>query len=282
MPAHPYKIVFPGSAQPVPLIAHIPHSATLIGPHPRKLILLSDEDLQRELIRMTDWHTDHLFSWVREMGGALFIYLLSRLVMDPERFLSDADEPMAAKGQGVVYTHTSDGRPLATITPAERQDRITELYTPYQEGLTALLRSVLRKEPWLYLLDCHSFSTTPLPSEPDQTPNRPDICLGTDEFHTSQHLADRLQETFTAEGFRVAQNTPFAGTFVPSAFLHTEPRINSIMIEVRRGLYCDETTGARLPEFDDVRAALYRAFASVLKPRSVPPSHTPSAESYQI
>jgi hypothetical protein len=36
------------------------------------------------------------------------------------------------------------------------------------------------------------------------------------------------------------------------------------MIEVRRGLYCDEATGERLPAFDDVRAALHRAVASVL------------------
>ncbi len=267
MPAHPYKVVFSGRAEPVPLIAHIPHSQTLIGPLQRRQILLSDEELQRELVRMTDWHTDHLFSWVLEMGGSLFIYLLSRLVMDPERFSDDAREPMAAKGQGVVYTKTTDGRVLATITPAERELRITELYTPYHEGLTALLHSVLRKEPWLYLLDCHSFSTTPLPHEPDQTPDRPDICIGTDSYHTSQPFADRLQETFAAEGFRVAQNAPFKGTYVPEAFLHTDARINSIMIEVRRGLYCNEETGERLPEFDEVRAALHRAVSSVLKPR---------------
>jgi N-formylglutamate amidohydrolase len=265
MPAHPYKIVLPGRAPRVPLIAHIPHSQTLIGPRQRKQILLSDDELQRELVRMTDWHTDHLFSWVLDLGGTLFVYLLSRLVMDPERFADDAKEPMAAVGQGVVYTHTSDGRALATITPAERAERIAELYTPYHEGLTALCRHILRDEPWLYLLDCHSVASTPLPHEPDQSPDRPDICIGTDEYHTSQKLADRLQQEFAAEGFRVAQNTPFEGTFVPTPFLHTEPRINSIMIEVRRGLYCSEETGERLPEFDEVRAALHRAVARALE-----------------
>jgi hypothetical protein len=36
------------------------------------------------------------------------------------------------------------------------------------------------------------------------------------------------------------------------------------MIEVRRGLYMDEDTGARSPAFEDVRAATTRAIAAAL------------------
>lgn len=36
------------------------------------------------------------------------------------------------------------------------------------------------------------------------------------------------------------------------------------MIEVRRGLYCKETTGGLLPQFGEVRAKLARAVASAL------------------
>ena len=39
-----------------PLIAHVPHGSTFI-PAARGLILLDDGALQRELVRMTDWHT---------------------------------------------------------------------------------------------------------------------------------------------------------------------------------------------------------------------------------
>lgn len=264
MEAHPYKVVISGKLPRNPLLAHIPHSATLIGPRQRTLILLSDEDLRREIVRLTDWHADHLFSWVLDLHGTMFVYRLSRLVMDPERFPSDAEEPMAAVGQGAVYTRTTDGRPLATLTAAERQLRITELYEPYHEALTATVRHMLEMTGKCVLLDCHSFSTMPLPSEPDQSPNRPDICLGTDTFHTHPLLTERLHHAFTAEGFQVALNTPFSGTFVPAEFLHKDDRVISIMIEVRRGLYCDEATGQRLPAFDDVRAALHRAVASVL------------------
>lgn len=45
---------------------------------------------------------------------------VSRLVVDPERFTDDAQEPMAAVGQGAVYTRTSDGSALRELLDGER------------------------------------------------------------------------------------------------------------------------------------------------------------------
>jgi hypothetical protein len=76
-----------------PLIAHIPHASTVVPPWVRlENTVLSEADLQRELVRLTDGHTDQLLSWVSELGGSLFINTLSRLVFDSERFLDDAVE----------------------------------------------------------------------------------------------------------------------------------------------------------------------------------------------
>jgi N-formylglutamate amidohydrolase len=266
MPIAPYKIVLPGRALRIPMIAHIPHSQTLISPYIRQQILLDDDALQRELLRMTDWHTDHLFSWVLDIGGTMFVYPLSRLVMDPERFADDAQEPMAKIGHGVVYTHTSDGRPLARLSAVQRAERISELYEPYHEGLNALAKHMLDVTGLCIFLDCHSFSTTPLPHERDQRSNRPDICLGTDRFHTPPLIAKELERGFVAEGFRVRRNRPFKGTLVPSDYRKKERHVCAAMIEVRRGLYCDEATGERLPDFDDVRDVLRRVIGRVLGP----------------
>ena len=231
----------------------------------REQILLDDEALQRELVRLTDWHTDHLFSWVLDMGGTMFVNELSRLVFDPERFADDSQEPMAARGQGVVYTHGTEGQLLAQISEAERAERIRELYEPYHKGLTALVGSKLAEFGCCIILDCHSFATVPLQSELDQRADRPDICIGTDAFHTPTELAEELAQAFTREGFRVARDTPFPGALVPLEYWQRDKRVIAVMVEVRRGLYCDEETGERGERFEECREKVGRAVASALR-----------------
>lgn len=66
----------------------------------------------------------------------------------------------------------------------------------------------------------------------------------------------RLTDRFTDRGFRVGVNRPFAGALVPNAYYGLDPRVQSVMIEVRRDLYMDERTGERLPGFADVQRVL--------------------------
>ena len=85
---------------------------------------------------MTDRYVDELFSCVHELGGSSIKYAVSRLVLDPERFLDDAREEMAAKGMGVVYTQTSDGDLLRKgPSSQERKDLINRFYVPYHERI---------------------------------------------------------------------------------------------------------------------------------------------------
>jgi N-formylglutamate amidohydrolase len=51
-------------------------------------------------------------------------------------------------------------------------------------------------------------------------------------------------------------DTPFAGAFVPNACFGVDARCQAIMVEVRRDLYMDETTGERHGGFARVRADL--------------------------
>jgi len=265
----PFEIVRPKCPR-TPLIAHIPHASTVVPLRVRQeTIVLGDSDLQGELVRLTDRHTDRLFSWVLELGGSLFVSKMSRLVFDPERFLDDASEPMAAVGQGAFYTHATDGTRLATLSEDEQERRARELYQPYHEALTALVASTVEQFGVAILLDCHSFATIPLPSEPDQTPDRPDICIGTDSLHTPPSLAEGLVSAFQSEGLTVQLDSPFAGTLVPLRFLRVDDRVRSVMIEVRRGLYCDEATGETSADFGATRAAVQRAVTTAIATTSV-------------
>ena len=69
--------------------------------------------------------------------------------------------------------------------------------------------------------------------------NRPDICIGTDAYHTSAELKNCLLKVFEAFGYRVAIDSPFSGSIVPLKHYHKDKRVASVMIEVNRSLYDD-------------------------------------------
>jgi len=257
------RIVRPAGGA-APIIAHVPHASTKIPPDVRAEIVLDDAALAEELLRLTDHFTDELFAGLTELGATLFVNDLSRFVFDPERFLDDSDEPMAPRGQGVVYWQGTRGQLLRVASTEVRERRVEERYRPYHAALDGLVAGRLAEAGECLVIDCHSFPTVPLPSEIDQSPDRPDICIGTDPAHTPEPLAIAMEEAFAAEGWRVKRDSPFAGTFVPGGYYGVDTRVHSVMIEVRRGLYMDEAGGVRLPEFREVSAAIVGAIAAAL------------------
>jgi len=91
------------------MILHIPHSSYNIPSALRDQIILDDKSLNAELLRMTDAYTDELFY---SPGAVTVCFPISRLLVDVERFRDDAREHMSSVGMGVIYTSTSDQRPL--------------------------------------------------------------------------------------------------------------------------------------------------------------------------
>ncbi len=265
----PFEVIAPIGKR-APIVAHVPHSSTVIPADVRAEILLPEDELTTELARLTDWYTDELFAWLGTYGVTRFVNRLSRLVFDPERFLDEAAEPAAAHGQGVVYWRGTNGQPMREPDADLRARRIEQLYRPYHAALDAVVADLLDQFGECTVLDCHSFPSVPLPSEIDQAPDRPDICIGTDPMHTPPDLANTMAAAFEAEDFRVKHDSPFAGTFVPSGFYGRDQRVRSVMIEVRRGLYMDEATAERRPDFDDIGTAIERALVSTtIKPWAV-------------
>jgi N-formylglutamate amidohydrolase len=178
---------------------------------------------------MTDHHTDRLFDLP---GAHRCVFPVSRLVVDPERFI---DDPIESFGMGVVYTHTAAGEALRAISEIDRLALINSYYHPHHTALTRMADECLEKHNQCLIIDCHSFPAQPLPYENDL--NRPDICIGTDAFHTQPELEATLVNSFQEYGYSVAINSPFAGSLVPIDFYRKEPRVQSIMVELNRGLY---------------------------------------------
>jgi N-formylglutamate deformylase len=94
------------------MIFHIPHSSPHIPPEQGPKIILPAEQLAKELVKITDWFTDELFGCHLEREDSVVTFGVSRLVVDPERFFDNHQEPMAKVGMGVVYTKTSSGARL--------------------------------------------------------------------------------------------------------------------------------------------------------------------------
>lgn len=66
-------------------IIHLPHASTVIPAAARPDMLLSDNELAEEVLRMTDHLTDELVAAALPAAPRV-IFPVSRLVVDPERF----------------------------------------------------------------------------------------------------------------------------------------------------------------------------------------------------
>jgi N-formylglutamate amidohydrolase len=235
-------------------VRHIPHSSTVIPERDRGAFVLSDAEIEHELLLMTDRYTDELFA---DVPGPAVISPVSRLVVDVERFEDDELEPMAACGMGVVYTRTHDGQTLRRApSEAEREELLDLYYRPHHAAFESAVERALVEQGRVLIIDCHSYPLQTLPFEIFDHETRPEIGIGTDAFHTDDLLASRAVWAFARRGFSVALNKPFPGAITPLKFYGRESRVQSLMVEVRRDLYMDERTGSKLPVFDSVKARI--------------------------
>lgn len=238
------------------IILHIPHSSKTIPEKEKQHLLVSDQELETELLKMTDLYTDELFEFEHAQVTTLR-FPISRLIVDPERFIDDQQEAMSSKGMGVIYTKTSDGKKLKEpLSTAHREYLINTYYHHHHRQLANMVHSSLKTEKQPLIIDCHSFPGFPLPYEFEQNTERPDICIGTDDYHTPKMLTDMLIGKLKEYDLEVALNSPFSGSIVPMEFYKTEPRVHSVMIEVNRSLYMDEDTGFKNERFSDIKQTL--------------------------
>ena len=236
------------------IILHIPHASTVLPSEVE--FLLGQEELAYEVDAMTDHNTDRLFDLP---GAHRCVFPVSRLVIDPERFI---DDPMESVGMGVVYMRTAEGEALRDISDMDRSALIDTYYHPHHNALTRMVDDCLEQHNQCLIIDCHSFPAQPLPYESDL--NRPDICIGTDTYHTSTVLKNQLSTAFKAHGYDVAIDSPFSGTIVPLKHYHKDQRVESVMIEVNRSLYASPR------DFKRVQSDLTHA---ILQTVTIQPNH---------
>ena len=236
------------------IVLHIPHASKYIPDKYLKYFTLSKKDLEIELLKMTDHFTDELFD-ISCSNIHQLKFPLSRLLVDVERFEEDELEPMFKVGMGCIYEKTHDGKSLKLVKDI-KDELINKFYKTHHENFTKIVDAKLKQNNKVLIIDCHSFPKYPLPYELNQEMDRPEICIGTDNFHTSEKLKNLFGELFEGLNFTVKYNEPFKGSIVPLKFYNKEIRVQSIMIEVRRDLYMNEQSGEKNGYFVEIQNKL--------------------------
>jgi N-formylglutamate deformylase len=250
-----------------PVILHVPHASRRIPESARERILLDDPALATELDRMTDTDTDLLAAQAALAAGErpwIFENLVSRLVVDPERFPDEREEMLAA-GMGAVYTRTSYGEALRLEDAAYTRSLLAEFFDPYAQAMTDLVENRLAEAGRAVIIDVHSYPSRALPYELHGADARPPVCLGTDAFHTPGELVDAARAAFGECG-EIALNSPFSGCYVPLRHYGANREVSALMIELRRDGYLIEPAGPRTAGF----AGLVRALAALIDRATVP------------
>lgn len=215
------------------VLLHVPHAATGIPEWVRDRILLSDAELDAEVDAMRDSKTDVIARRACIDAATkphAFVNHLARQVVDPERF-PDGRERMESVGHGAIYVNTSGLSPLRDRDPAHFQDLLDRFYHPYAEAMADAVSDLLAGHRTVTILDIHSYPALALTYE-DRSMSRPEICIGTDPFHSPAALADAAVKCFAT--FETERDTPFSGVYVPLDFWRKDAKVQALMIEVRR------------------------------------------------
>ena len=164
---------------------------------------------------------------------------------------------MSKHGMGAIYTRTCTGEALrAPLNAMQRQYVLDRWYWPHHLKLERKVNEVIAQVGTCLIIDCHSFPAIALPCELDQSADRPDICIGTDPFHTAESIRDALLAVLKEIGFSAAVDFPFTGALVPATANRKDSRISLVMIDVNRRLYMDERSGLKTERFEKVRSAM--------------------------
>lgn len=205
------------------IIVHIPHSGIEIpvNNYFDGCLLIKD------IIESTDFNTDEIFKTDLTTIKTNF----SRLYVDFERFENDV---MDKFGRGFYYTKNVDG---IEIRDDSEKESVLQIFKKYHNDFNDLVDEKLKENGFCTIIDCHSFNEEKLPFESNL--ERPEICVGTDSFHTPKWLTEKTINFFSGEGFYTLENSPYCGTFVSQKHYKKDENVFSIMIEINKKLYLE-------------------------------------------
>lgn len=213
------------------------------------------KNIKQEHDKWTDWFTDIIFApHINHVEPVCA--KLSRYDLDLERLIGDDMEKI---GQGIIYTKSKNGLSCRKISITEQIQR-THLYVEHH----AKLAEKTQDEDTL-LIDCHS-----CPNDFTEAGNAfgepVDVCLGFNEGETRpcNEIINLVQSTFLAHNYSVGINTPYSNSII------AHPQCPSLMIELNKRIYMDESTLELTDEAVKVNQILNEIYFKILKFQAAP------------
>ena len=253
--------------QRIPFVFNSPHSGRS---YPQSFLDQSRLDAV-SIRRSEDHYVDELFQNATFLGAPMLLAHFPRAFLDVNREPYELD-PRMFEGSLPPYANVSSMRVaggLGTVPrvvaenmeiyrhrfPVEEAlDRVENVYKPYHACLRRLVVRTHVAFGFAVLIDCHSM---PGNIRVAGSGMRPDFIIG-DRYGTSasgelSRVAMRLLEDM---GFSVVRNKPYAGGFITEHYGRPAKGLHALQIEVNRGLYVDETTLAKRPDFAVLQTAI--------------------------
>jgi N-formylglutamate amidohydrolase len=265
-----------------PMVFAAPHSGRHYPESFRSAANLNEHDLRLS----EDAFVDQLFEPVTQRGATQIVATHARAYVDLNRAANELDSRMFAgsindltpennsrvkAGLGVIPRIIGEGMPIynGRLPAREAFSRLERVYIPYHKMLTSLLADRRKRFGAAVLIDCHS-----MPSGPEIKRGRkgqPDIILG-DCWGSAcaPELINLTERLFSAEGFGVRRNAPYAGGFATRHYGKPEHGIHALQIEINRSIYMDETRILKLDTFEDVQKRINKVAGSLINQLSLP------------
>lgn len=205
----------------------------------------------RSLGRDADLFVDELYADAPGEGATLLVAHVSRYVCDLNRSEDDVD-PKAVEGasgrsspHGLIWRATTENQPaLAGPLPRSELDRrVAEIYRPYHDTLSTLLRRKRERFGFAVLLAGHSMPSRGRQGHADPGRPRADVVPGSRGRTTAAEVVVAAPDDLAREhGFSVAHDDPYRGGFTTGHYGRPQDRIHALQVELSRRLYMDETT----------------------------------------
>ncbi|HTT83154.1 MAG TPA: N-formylglutamate amidohydrolase [Rhizomicrobium sp.] len=277
--AEPVRVVRP-ARQALPFVFASPHSGRL---YPARFVERSRLG-PVALRRSEDAFVDELFAPVVELGAPLLLARFPRAYLDANRapaeldaamfegalpFAVDRSSPRVHAGLGIIPRVVREGVEIyrEKLSARDAEERIQQFYRPYHVQLERLVLETRARFGIAIVVDCHSMPSAAA---------APDIVLGDRLGLAAAPQATYAAEcAFTAQGFSVARNTPYAGGHTTQLYGRPGASVHALQIEINRALYLDEERVERGVRFGEIRRRVAAALRELIAFRAPLEQNTP-------
>lgn len=221
-----------------PLLVSVPHAGTHIPDALRDLYVPRALDVED-----TDWHLDHLYAFVRELGAGLIVPRASRYVIDLNRPPDDQPMYAGANNTELCPTHFFSGDALYreghAPNAAEIARRGERYWQPYHDALQAELARLRAQHGHAIVFDGHSIkSELPWLFEG----RLPDLNLGTASGAScAPSLRDALADVLASQRtFSHVVDGRFKGGYITRHYGRPNERQHAVQLEMCLRCYMEE------------------------------------------